>query len=238
MITPYIYVINYNNPERLTKMIKRFQELELPIPIIPNQVHLNNSRLIDISPIEPRTWAIMLQHLDALIHFYSTSSSLTNINKDENEYCIICEDDVLLSKKIKENLPNIVKKFHTLKLDVLLLAYLTHTPLAIETPNNPYYLHIEPHRFYSFPDDQWGSQMYMISKKHARHLIDTYTIIWAMEHPNEPYSPDWILTKKGNRALLYPPLGIEDGNTPTNNEGQCEFHRKCFESQYKEGEFI
>lgn len=237
MITPHIYIISYNNQERLNKMLNRFKQLELPTPRIPNPVELNDPRLTTITPIEPRTWAIMLQHLDAIFHFY-LSSSPAKLNEKSTEYCIICEDDVLLSKHFKKNLPNIANKFNQLNLDVLLLAYLTTTPLSIEPTNDPQYPHIESHRFYGYPNEQWGSQMYMISKEYARHLIYTYTTKWAIENPNEPYSPDWIITKKGNRALLYPPLGIEDGNTPTSHEGQREFHRKSFEAQYKEEEFI
>jgi GR25 family glycosyltransferase involved in LPS biosynthesis len=236
-ITPHIYIISYKNEERLKKMLLRFERLELPKPRIPNAVELNDQRFNNITPIEPRTWAIMLQHLDALTHFYLSSKS-TNENEKSAEYCIICEDDVLLSKKLKNNLPFVIKKFNEFNLDVLLLAYLTTSPLTIEPSNDTQYQHIEPHRFYKYPNNQWGSQMYIISREHARHLIYTYTIKWAIEHPNEPYSPDWILTKKGNRALLYPPLGIEDGNTPTNHEEQREFHKLCFEAQYKEGEFI
>ena len=237
MITPHIYVISYQNPERLQKIRDQFATLGLPPPRVPNPVHLNDQRLTNITPIEPRTWAIMLQHLDALTHFY-LSSAPTRPDEKSTEYCIVCEDDILISKKFKENLPAIAKKFHELNLDVLLLAYLTLFPLAIEPKNDAQYPHIEPHRFYGFPDDLWGSQMYMVSKEHARNLIYTYTTEWALTHPDEPYSPDWILTKKGNRALLYPPLAIENGTTPTSHEGQREFHKQCFDAQYKDGEFV
>jgi GR25 family glycosyltransferase involved in LPS biosynthesis len=228
-ITSHIYIISYNNKERLNKMLLRFKNIELPKPIVLKQVELNDIRFENIIMTEPRTWAIMLQHLDALTNFY--------LSEDSDDYCIICEDDVLLSNKLKNNLPNIVKQFFELNLDVLLLAYLTNNPYEIEPSNNMYYPHIEPHRFYGFPDDLWGSQMYMISKKHAGYLINKYTVKWASENPDKPYSPDWILTKIGNRALLYPPLGIEDGNTQNNNEEHSKFHRNCFIAQYKKGEF-
>ena len=235
-MTPlHFYIISYNNPTRLSLLLNKFNQLELPPPKVLEPVHLTDPRLINA--IEPRTWAIMLQHLDALMDFY-LSSSPTKENDKSKEYCIICEDDILLSKKIKENLPNIVKKFADLNLDILLLSYLTTTPLAIEPQNDKHFPHIESHHFYGFPDDLWGSQMYMVTKEHARYLINTYTTKWAIEHPNEPYSPDWILTKKGKRALIYPPLAIENGETLTEHEGQRHFHRQSYEVQKTLGEFI
>jgi GR25 family glycosyltransferase involved in LPS biosynthesis len=173
----------------------------------------------------------MLQHLDALRHFYIFS-------KTDEDHCIVCEDDILISTKFKTQIPKVLKQFRELNLDVLLLAYLTTSPLTIEPPENPYYPHKEPHRFYGFPGDQWGSQMYMVSRKHAKYLIDTYTVEWALKHPNEPYSPDWIITKNGNRALLYPPLAVENGETPTEHEGQREFHRRSYEAQYGLGKWV
>lgn len=237
MITPHIYIISYNNGERLNKMLNRFKELDLPEPRIPNPVHLTDVRLRSINAKEPRTWSIMLQHLDALNHFYLSSNS-SKINEKSKEYCIICEDDILISKKIKKNLPDIVKKFHKLNLDVLLLGYLTTNPLAIEGMNDIMYKHVEEHRLYKYPDDQWGSQMYIVSREQAQYLINTYTIEWALNNLDKPYSPDWIITKKGNCALIYPPLAVEDGNTLTDHEGQKIFHRESYNVQYKENEYI
>jgi hypothetical protein len=235
--TFHFYVITYNNPQRLNNLITRFKQCNLPEPHITEPVHLNDPRLTAIISTEPRTWAIMTQHLDAIMHFYLSSPSIKE-NEKSNDYCIICEDDILLSPQIKENLPAIAKKFQEHNLDVLLLAYLTPTPFAIEPQNDPHFPHLEAHRFYKYPDDLWGSQMYMVSKEHAHNLIYTYTLQWAIEHPDEPYSPDWILTKKGNRALLYPPLAIEDGTTPTEHQGQRDFHKRCFDAQNAIANFI
>jgi GR25 family glycosyltransferase involved in LPS biosynthesis len=176
----------------------------------------------------------MLQHLDALNHFYlSAKSDNYGTNNRSSEYCIICEDDILISTHFKTHLPQIATRFHQLKLDVLLLGYLTTIPFE-----NPHFPNIESHRFYGYPDDLWGSQMYMVSKEHARHLINTYTTKWATTHPEQPYSPDWILTKYANkRALLYPPLAIENGKTPTTHEGQRQFHKDCYEAQKHLDEF-
>lgn len=213
-------------------MYKTFNELQLPIPKVPRPVHITDPRFTNIQPTEPRTWAIMLQHMDALMDFYNSTKG----NANENEYCIICEDDILLKKNIKWQLPYITAQFFLFELDVLLLSYLL--PFTIENTETPNYPRLQWHQMHEYPDDVWGSQMYIISKKHAKYLLDTYTIEWAQTHPDEPYSPDWIITKKGKRALIYPPLAIENGMTPTTHEGQRNFHKRCFDVHYKEGDFI
>lgn len=224
-------------------MLERFETLGLPTPRVPDPIHISNPRLkTNPPPTEPRTWAIMLQHLDALTHFYLSSkpNKYEDTTERSTEYCIICEDDVLISSDFKSTIPKIATRFHQLGLDVLLLGYLTTIPLEIEPPKtNPHFPHIESHRFYGYPDDLWGSQMYMVSKEHARHLINTYTTKWATTNLDKPYSPDWILTKHAsNRALIYPPLAIEDGETPTTHQGQRQFHRDSYEAQKNLAHYI
>jgi GR25 family glycosyltransferase involved in LPS biosynthesis len=168
----------------------------------------------------------MLQHLDALRHFIT--------NYPTNPFCIICEDDILLSRTITETLPRIEKQFLTEELDILLLAYLTTIP-----PINPHFPPFNQPSLHQYPDDLWGSQCYMVSRKHARHLLETYTPEWAIKNPDKPYSPDWILTKFApRRALAYPPLAIEDGQTPTSHEGQRAFHRASYELQRQWGDYM
>jgi len=136
---------------------------------------------------------------------------------------------------------NVIQDFFTNDLDVLLLGYLLNWKL--EGPNHHFpllFFRQQPqyqYHFYGFPNDLWGSQMYMVSYKHAVHLVETYTLLMASQYHDIPYSPDWILTKMGKRALLYPPLVIENGETPTDHVGQRDFHKACYNALYNEEEF-
>ena len=71
--------------------------------------------------------------------------------------------------------------------------------------------------------------MYLLSRSYAKYLIDTFTIDWAFNNKDKPYSPDWIITKNGNRALIWPPLGVEEGEVYTCHQGQLDFHKNCKE---------
>jgi hypothetical protein len=79
----------------------------------------------------------------------------------------------------------------------------------------------------------------MVSFQHANHLLETYTPQWATQNLDKPYSPDWILTKFAkHRALIYPPLAIENGQTPTTNQGQVVFHRESHKLQLQWGNYL
>jgi hypothetical protein len=229
MEQPLIYIINYNNEDKLKQLKARFDTFGLNRIKVPSPVHTTDPRLINITPIEPRTWAIMLQHLDALRDFV--------FNNPTEEYCIVCEDDILLSTYFTIDFQEVKTKFKLYKLDILLLAYLIPFKLENQDPYKDYPI-LERRRFYSYPDDLWGSQMYAITRSQAIELLQKYTIDWALQNPEKPYSPDWIITKKGRRALVYPPLALENGTTNTNNEAHQQFHLNCFNAIYKYGEYI
>jgi hypothetical protein len=101
-----------------------------------------------------------------------------------------------------------------------------------------------PFTYYSFPDYVWGTQMYMLSRKHAKYLLDKYGIpcSYSVQSINDksirPFSADWTLTKEGNRALINPILAVEDNSTVYSNDGQGSFHKKCFDTHFEENLFI
>ena len=88
------YCINYKDEKRRAKMVDRWAKLELPLHFVP-PVESDDPRLlnteIDITK-EKRTWSIMLQHLDSIRHF---------IEETDKDYCVVCEDDILVSKYLK-----------------------------------------------------------------------------------------------------------------------------------------
>jgi hypothetical protein len=65
--------------------------------------------------------------------------------------------------------------------------------------------------------DIWGTQMYMISRKHAQHLIDNYGLqtdyrFRSLVDTNlEHWIADCLITKTGNRAMISPMIAVEEG---------------------------
>ena len=226
-VFPPIYVINFQDESRKENMIHRFDSFGISLNFVPS-VFTGDNRL-DAVQGDKRIWSIMLQHLDSIRDFYVNTTA---------DHCIVCEDDIFISKHFARDLPHVIDYFDYLKLDVLLLGYLL--PYKLQQDDNlilvlnsgkdevtdPVY------SFKHYTDDLWGSQMYLISRKHAKYLLDAYTVEWSLQNLHLPYSPDWILTKVGNRAMLYPMLAVEEGNTKTEDCGQNRFHQNCFLANY------
>ena len=215
------YVINFKDDARKERMVSRFEQVGIDLHFV-NPVFENDPRLQN-TPLYKRTSSIMLQHLDSIRNFYENTSA---------KYCIVCEDDIHISKHLHEHLPKIIQDFESLDLDLLMLGYLY-----------PYGMHGNPHfrtlkttdnyTYHAYPDDIWGSQMYLISRKHAETLLNKYTIQFAIEQLEIiHYNPDWTITKCGKRALISPMLAVEEGDDKSKHEGQTEFHRLCHLGNY------
>lgn len=231
MNTP-IYVVSYKNEERRKRMINRFQTLNFTNIKFTKEVEKDDDRLIIYNDVDKRTWSIMLQHLDSMRDFYENTSE---------SVCIVCEDDIHISKLFGQDIEKIIQDFNKLNLDVLMLGYLLpfklypssyFKDLSYNTPN----LY---NKYYTYPDDIWGTQMYMVSRSYVKYLLDKYTPLYAYENKNNlPYSPDWIITKNGNRALIYPMIAVEEGVNLSDCDSQKSFHKICFEINYDNEKYI
>lgn len=231
-----IYIISFNNEERKTRMIKRFNKLEFNDINFIKEVYKNDERLTSLSSMEKydkidhRTWSIMLQHMDSIKDFY--------YNK-ESDLCILCEDDITVSKDLKEELNDIMPTFYKLNLDIIMLGYLL--PFKIDSYNTHFkeLYSCDYYKYYTYPNDIWGTQMYMISKKYAKYLIDTFDIKYAYDNiETNPYSSDWIITKNGNRALLYPMIAVEEGVNLSDDESQISYHKLCYTVNFIPDKFV
>ena len=226
-----IYIVSYNNPSRSERMVKRFTSLHLDhlITFTP-EVHATDSRLVSFES-NRRTASIMLQHLDSLRLFLATP----------HDHAIICEDDIHISSTFAEKLPSILHDFKEMKLDIMMLGYILTFHIDMNSGFHQGYFpyvndknnqsDISSHTYHSFPDDIWGSQMYLVSRSYARHLLDTYDCVDEnMEMLTSlTYNPDWIITKpkKHKRALIYPMVALEeknDGGQNYNYEKQYHAH--------------
>jgi hypothetical protein len=232
-----IYIVSYKNNERKERMIKRFSSLLFNNINFVKEVNVDDDRIVCFShlenydKIEKRTWSIMIQHLDSIKDFYD--------NNNDN-YCIICEDDIFISKDLNYKITDIIKDFDSLSLDILMLGYLlpfkieknsSHFPVLLTNKENSYNIH-------KYPQDIWGTQMYMITKKYAKFLLEKFTNLYAYYNLDKPYNPDWIITKNGKRALINPMFAVEEGVNLSDCYSQQQYHKLCFETNYDFEKYI
>ena len=229
-----IYCLSYNNVKRKTQMENRFQELNLKCTFHKgSSVNIDDQIVINRKNIA--SWSCMLGHLDMIKHFYENS---------EKEYGIFCEDDIYIHKDFKLLLPNIIEDFKLMNLDVLLLGYLIQ--FKIESKHIMFNLKSHSndlkYTYYNYPDDLWGAQMYMLTKKHAKYILDKYTIYYPIrtftDNTLVPFSSDWTITKEGNRALIYPMLAVEIADKISGHQGQDTFHENCKNFNYNPDIYI
>ena len=225
------YTFSYQNPIREANMKRRFADENLPLEFV-NSVEFSDQRLTAAPPEVRRNWAIMFNHLDMLTKFLNSS----------NDYGIFCEDDIFIRHNFKQFLPEIVAGAKRRSLEILLLGYLLpYKPVEIVSRAREF-AEIGPNfTFHTYPDDLWGSQMYMLSRAGATKLLEKYSVDYAkatLANPNLcPFSPDWTLTKDGRRAAIYPMLAVEEGIVVTTHEGQIDFHKRCFQAQFDPEQF-
>ena len=232
-----IYCINFNDPERRIKMSNRFGLIGL-MPHFTEPVYDTDPRIsaIDFAKyphMVPRTSSIMLQHLDSLRHFVETADPSI-------EFCMVCEDDVLISRNFIQEYETVMKHWQLLNLDVLLLGCLPYFRLYEGAEWYEYLATTtdDKHRIFRHPDHLWGSQMYVVSRKWAEYLYKTYTVEYAQHHPELPHNPDWIITKMGRRAMVYPMLAMEEGDTKSGDNSQQDFHQHVFLEHYDQTRYF
>ena len=210
------YCLSYKNEERKKTMIAKFEKLGINA-FLYEGVGPEDSRYKELNGS-----SMMLGHLDMISKFYIES---------DKEYGIMCEDDICIHTDLTTNLDEIINSAKSLNLDLVMIGYLLNHSIDYDGHYGYNIIsssaRIDNYNFYTYHQETWGSQMYMISKKYAKYLIDSYNVDYAKKK-NYPYSPDWIITKKtNNRALIYPPLCIENGDVskfPDSEYGQKKFH--------------
>jgi hypothetical protein len=219
---PPIYCLSFDDELRRARLQSRMDHvglacafLERPPTAADVQAMIAAKGRTAPAEFEHRTVAVMLSHLELIRRFVEETSA---------SHGIVCEDDVYLRRTIRRDLPSIVREFDVRQLDVLLLGYLW--PWKDAAGAGAY-------RFHEYGDDLWGSQMYLLSRRHAMHLLATYTLDHALATwSRRPFSADWTITKVGRRARISPMLAVEEGAVTTAHVGQIEFHRRCAQVQY------
>jgi GR25 family glycosyltransferase involved in LPS biosynthesis len=241
MINNYdIYCLSFNNLKRRTAMENRFKQLDIKCSFYDG-VDSNDPRIFNNNGFG--AWSCMLGHIDMIKNFYENS---------EKEYGIFCEDDIFIHKDFNKLIPDIIEDFKLMELDVLLLGYLI--PFKISSQYNGFEFKSMnndlnnnsnndlKYVYHNYPNDLWGAQMYMLTKKHAKYLLDNYNIEYAIrtltDNTLQPFSSDWTITKEGNRALIYPMLAVETADKKSGHQGQDIFHENCKNMNYDPNMYI
>jgi len=221
------YVISYKNPDRAARMNARFSKVGIPLTFV-NACGPDDPRIPkDLDPGSARIWAITWSHLSMIRAFAEVA--------DEGiKYGIFCEDDILIRRDLPKLLPIVTSAFDAYNLDVLLLGYLQgHLPCEIKFNDGFSPPEGAPQvAFLNFHDEVWGTQMYMMSKAHARDTLNYFTEDYAKRSRSSgsgcaPFAADWTLTKRGRRALVYPMMAVEEGFLDSDVPGHTDFHQAC-----------
>lgn len=230
------YCVSYNSPERAKTMTERFAKLGIHLNIHTG-VQMDDPRLsITDDAGTKRLWSCCYGHLDNLANFLKTGK----------KYGFTCEDDVHIRKDLAEMMPTIIRDFETMKLDILLLGYMTVYPILDWYSGYHFRLEYDPERpyqYHNYPQHQWGIHLAMISREYAQRVIDEFAHDYASrtltDNTIAPFNPDWTITKlTQDRALMYPMMAVEDGKGYYEHWGQGDYHRKSHEHNYKEGLFL
>jgi GR25 family glycosyltransferase involved in LPS biosynthesis len=235
-MTP-VYCLTYRNPERRAKMAERFATAgmefsfcESPDALDPEYAPpldiLEKAELLDTW--KAKAWSCMSGH-------YKIIEQIAVSNSD---VAIVCEDDILIRRDFVQVLPGVVANFKSYNLDMLLLGYLSTDAPAVAGYALPEALPV--FGYYRYHEHIWGTQMYMISKKHARFLLTHYGTEYAvaslLDASMTPWAADHIITKTGNRALISPQLAVEQGDITdpeaVNADVHVAFHRDCHLANY------
>jgi len=247
------YCLTYKNERRRANMEQRMQKCNIDCEFIEG-VNVDEDVRIKNETFDKKTkamWSCMFGHLKAIETFY----------KSNNEYAIICEDDIYLRKDINEYIPDIITDFKHFNLDILLLGY-----LVLSEPTKEYFGYFNPKQdpklgcvkspfTYSQYGWLWGTQMYMINRSYADTILKKYLY--------SPFFDYTILNEKTNRGLdlidfcsdatitlqtekrmaIYPMLAVEEGgtdgyNTIGENVDAIKFHYESYLANYDKELFV
>jgi len=237
MIEDYqFYCLSFNSVDRKENMTRRFKTIGIDC-IFYEGVSCGDDRITGRN-ISSRVWSCIYGHLDMISEFYYNS---------DKQFGIFCEDDLYLNKNLKLLIPKIMVDFVFMNLDVLLLGYLINFEIKNDTnhfKNKNTLQNSNEYKYYDFPNDLWGSQMYMLSRNSAKKILDKYSFSSGyadktlLDSSLINFSADWIITKYGNKAIVYPMLAIEDNQTHYDHSGQYEYHKSCFDFNFDTNIFI
>ena len=235
-----IYCLSFtNNPEekneRRLQMEQKFDHFQLPVQFYSGVSSVDERICFVENENMRRTWSICYGHLDMMNHF---------VNHSNKDYLILCEDDIIIHKDFTKKLPQAIDVMKKHNLDILLLGYLCSNPVDTYSnfPEITTEYSSETFKILQYIEDTWGTQMFMITRNHSKRMLSKFYHDYAIKTLNDkslvPFSSDWLLTKDGKRALLYPLLVIENGHSDYEDEGQRNNRINCYKFSFKENTYI
>jgi GR25 family glycosyltransferase involved in LPS biosynthesis len=229
------YCLSVPGSDRYNRMKGRFEHECIDVTFVP-VLKETEPRLQKTSTSSAISCAF--GHLDMMRAFLNS----------KNEYGIFCEDDIHLRKGLSSFIPELIMKFQRNNLEILLMGYLF--PKQIRTID--FYFDTSFEGQYNTPIDEnivmfrhidrlWGSQMYMLSRKKAEYFLNTYTeeyyIKTTTDSSLKPFSADYLFTKDGVRAAIYPMMAVEESYS-INHSVQNRYHLESHKTHYSETRYI
>ena len=219
------YCLSYKNKKR--------EQIEKVLNALNIKANIHSGVEVTNDKLEQNTkrcWSICYGHLDMINTFYNS----------EYKYGIFCEDDIIIRNDFMKHLPSIIENFNDLKLDILLLGYLCENPIDTYC-NFPLIKESPPFKYLGYPEELWGTQLYLISKSHAFNVLNKYNSDYANKTIDDkslkPFAADWTITKEGNRALIYPLIAIENKNDDPREYAYQRCHISCYNFSYDKNLF-
>lgn len=235
--TPYkVYAVNYLNEERGARMRGRFEALCVPYHLHQPADSRGDPRIpAELPPNVRRNASMAWNHLDAIRYFLEG-------DPDRPEFGLFTEDDVYLRRDLAALVPVLAALYRAHKLDLFLLGYLEPGPVVLRCTASfspprhaPTDSGIPDLLVRGYDDEQWGAQMYMMDRRHARALLAHFDEEFARGSyagRNAPFNPDWTITKFGRRALVTPMMAVEEGEIASDHPAHVAFHRRCTAANY------
>ena len=242
------YCLSYKNPERTKSMESRFQSLGIPL-IVYDGVQHDDKRLTNpkLTLGVRRLWSITYGHLDMIQMFLESGK----------EFGIFMENDIVVRKDLIQKLPNVIEQINLGGIDFCLLGcMIVHHLTSWTNDYGPKYTKDGgiiyetnfPHKIYDYPWNQWGVHLYMMTRKGAERILETFghETQYAdknINNPDKPFSPDWTISKCPgvSRCLVYPMLAVEDGSDSYEHyadDAQYKFHMDTYKFNFIDDEFI
>lgn len=236
MVNWSYYCLTYRSVHKRALMQSRFDQLNMQVKFWEGHHALDPECAPPIHELEyaqhnhmwdPHAWSVLQGHLMIMRDFLT--------NSEHNMLCVM-EDDVHIRKHFPQEQPVIHAQFEKLKLDVCMLGYLT--PHELFTCDHKFEPMTTSYAYLNYPENVYGTQMYVMHRDNVDRIWRTYGVgsEWhAHVFTNHACRPaDWLITKQGTRACIYPMMAVEahGGGQSYNDQEQTDWHSCCHHAQY------
>jgi len=230
------YCLTYKSPTKRMHMMHKFEKLGWHVRMMEGVDVQDSVRAPSAQQIseaipkcrwDPHAWSVMQGHMCMLE---------TYVQEGTAPYVLIMEDDILIRSDINDHLPKIMWDFEMCGLDLCMLGYLTPDPLHVMEHKFPIINQV--FSFHTYPFHVYGTQMYVVKRHHAEWLVHNFGYYSGWHEQvllsDQPYNADWVITKMGKTACVYPMLAVEQsgGGVSYQDQDQQEFHAMCHARMY------